>query len=144
MNKQLDNISTSLGIAKRKRTIFELEPVNESEMKLTIKNGKPDINSVWFGTNSKSPCALVPAGLLEAIINALKSAQRENFELRLERAIWRNIPVDFGDVWSVVMDEIGKSKFKKEPDIDKLLRKIKKEHPNLFVDVHGLLQNKVD
>ncbi|EAI4415204.1 MULTISPECIES: DUF2603 domain-containing protein [Campylobacter] len=141
-NERLDNISNSLGISKRKRTLFELEQISDNEMKLIIKNGKLNLSVPWFGMSGNTPCALVPAGLFEAIINTLKNAQKENFELKLEKSIWQHIPVDFGDVWSVAIDEIKKSKFKKEPNLDRVVKKIKKEHPNLFVDMQSLIQSK--
>ncbi|MFW5614381.1 MAG: DUF2603 domain-containing protein, partial [Campylobacter hyointestinalis] len=69
----------------------------------------------------------------------LKNAQKENFELKLERSIWQHIPVDFGDVWSVAINEIKGKKFKKEPNLDQIIKKIKREHPNLFVDMQNLI-----
>ena len=108
MNRHLESISQTLGISKRRRTTFELEPLENNEMKLSYK-GKPNFNTPWFGMYKDKPCALVPAELFEAVINALKNAQKENFELKLERSILQNLPIDFGDVWTVAIEEIKKA-----------------------------------
>ena len=101
MNNHLENISQTLGISKKRRTTFELEDMDNNEMKLSYK-GKANLNTPWFGMYGDKPCALVPAELFEAVINALKNAQKENFELKLERSILQNLPIDFGDVWTQI------------------------------------------
>ena len=125
MNNHLENISQTLGISKRRRTTFELEDMDNNQMKLSYK-GKANLNTPWFGMYGDKPCALVPAELFEAVINALKNAQKENFELKLERSILQNLPIDFGDVWTVAIEEIKKANYKKE-------------HPNLFLDMRSLV-----
>ena len=138
MNNHLENISQTLGISKRRRTTFELEDMDNNQMKLSYK-GKANLNTPWFGMYGDKPCVLVPAELFEAVINALKNAQKENFELKLERSILQNLPIDFGDVWTVAIEEIKKANCKKEPNLDRLIAKIKKEHPNLFLDMRSLV-----
>lgn len=138
MNRHLESISQTLGISKRRRTTFELEPLENNEMKLSYK-GKPNFNTPWFGMYGDKPCALVPAELFEAVINALKNAQKENFELKLERSILQNLPIDFGDVWTVAIEEIKKANYKKESNLDRVIAKIKKEHPNLFLDMRSIV-----
>lgn len=150
MSKKLmsaERVSSNLGISKKKRTIFDAIKTDANELKLSITHGNMDFSNPWFGKitgdnfNDKE-FALISTELLEALIGSLKSVQKQNFELRLERSIWQNIPVDFADVWSVAIDEIQNSKFKQEPDLDKIVKKIKKEHPNLFIDFEDLVQNK--
>ena len=138
MNNHLENISQTLGISKRRRTTFELEDMDNNQMKLSYK-GKANLNTPWFGMYGDKPCALVPAELFEAVINALKNARKENFELKLERSILQNLPIDFGDVWTVAIEKNKKANYKKEPNLDRLIAKIKKEHPNLFLDMRSLV-----
>jgi len=54
---------------------------------------------------------------------------KENFELKLERAILSEFPIDYDDVKAVVLE-----KMKKEEDknLEKIINQIKLEHPNLF------------
>ena len=138
MNNHLENISQTKKKKKKRRTTFELEDMDNNQMKLSYK-GKANLNTPWFGMYGDKPCALVPAELFEAVINALKNAQKENFELKLERSILQNLPIDFGDVWTVAIEEIKKANYKKEPNLDRLIAKIKKEHPNLFLDMRSLV-----
>jgi len=75
------------------------------------------------------------------IIQSLQKAQEENFNLKLEKTIWQNIPLDFNDVWTVAMTEIKKqienSKDKKTIGIntEKIVQDIKKKYPNLFLNL---------
>ena len=57
------------------------------------------------------------------------------------------MPIDFADVWVVAMDEIrkiaAKNKNKKSIDVnlEKLVKGIKKQYPNLFVDMENIMKN---
>lgn len=137
--KVIENISHTLGISDRERINFDIEQVSDNELKIRIVNAAANFHSPWFAIKNEEPYIFMPAEILDVVFKMLKTAQKESFELKLERSIWQNMPIDFGDVWRVAMDELMKSEFKKEPDLDKLIAKIKREHPNLFMDVNQML-----
>lgn len=135
----IENISHTLGISDRERINFDIEQVSDNELKIRIVNAAANFHTPWFAIKNEEPYIFMPAEILDVVFKMLKTAQKESFELKLERSIWQNMPIDFGDVWRVAMDELMKSEFKKEPDLDKLIAKIKREHPNLFMDVNQML-----
>lgn len=63
------------------------------------------------------------------MLNALKECMKENFELKLEKAILSEFPIDYDDVKAVVLEEMKKSQ---DESIEEIVKKIKMEHPNLF------------
>ena len=66
-------------------------------------------------------------GLMEMSKKILK----ENFELKLEKAILSEFPIDYDDVKAVVLEEMKNS----DKSIDEIVKKIKLEHPNLFYNL---------
>ncbi len=61
-----------------------------------------------------------------------KKLLKENFELKLEKAILSEFPIDYDDVKAVVLEEMKKNP---EININEILNKIKLEHPNLFYNI---------
>ena len=137
--KIIENISRTLGLRERDRINFDIEQISERELKVRIVNGEANFKTPWFAIKNEEPYIFMPAEILDVVFRMLKNAQKESFELRLERSIWQHVPIDFADVWRVAMEELSTSGFKKEPDLDKLIDKIKREHPNLFVDMAAMM-----
>jgi hypothetical protein len=75
------------------------------------------------------------------LIKTMKEVQQENFNLKLEKSILQYMPTDFEDVWVVAMDRIENLIDEENPnkpisiDIDNLVRDIKAENPNLFINM---------
>jgi len=115
---------------------------------LHLKNGSWESDEPWFAIDlddEEKAYAFIPADTFSQMVEAMKTAQQENFNLKLEKTIWQNVPIDFQDVWIVAMDEIkkelAKSKDKKSfgIDIDKIVKDIKKKYPNLFLNLDKYL-----
>lgn len=137
--KIIENISHTLGISDRERITCDIEEVSSNELRVRIVNGTKNFKSPWFAIKNEEPYIFMPAEILDMVFRMLRTAQKESFELRLERSIWQHMPIDFGDVWRVAMDELARGNFAKEPDLEKLIAKIKQEHPNLFVDMTSFI-----
>ena len=137
--KIIENISHTLGISDRERITFDIEEVSSNELRIRIVNGTKNFKSPWFAIKNEEPYIFMPAEILDMVFRMLRTAQKESFDLRLERSIWQHMPIDVGDVWRVAMDELARGNFAKEPDLEKLIAKIKQEHPNLFVDMTSFI-----
>ena len=62
-----------------------------------------------------------------------KKLLEENLELKLEKAILSEFPIDYEDVKAVVLEEMKKNEDK---SIEDIVNKVKLEHPNLFYNLN--------
>ncbi len=144
---QVELLSQRLGLPKNgEKTVLVLKDgENPEEKTLKLISGSWDHEGPWFLVDEKNKIhTVLPVEVTVKLIESLRKAQEENFNLKLEKSIWQNVPIDFEDVWVVAMEEIRKmareSKDKNilSINVDKLVKKIKKEHPNLFIDMQKL------
>ncbi len=146
--KKIDSLSKSLGLDESKKALFSIKNTDDPKVKeLHLESGEMNEEEPWFAIeedNDKKAYAFIPLEAFNQMVNILKNVQKENFDLKLEKTIWQNIPQDFDDVWVVAMDKIRHlaQQEKSQPisvDLDKLIRDIKEEHPNLFVNIRDFL-----
>lgn len=142
---KINEFSSSLGINKDEQTILEIVASNDNEKILSLKSGHWQAPEPWFVIDENDKIhTLISIASLKNMLEGLKQLQKENFELKLEKAIYQQIPIDFNDAWIVAMDEIKKQGknglMEVNIDLDKLMANIKKEHPNLFVDMEAMMK----
>lgn len=145
--QNLNKMAEELGILNPEDiTVVKIIKTDDPNRKtLELVQGSWDSKAPWFviGEDDKVYFLSSLESIME-LINSLKKTKYENFNLKLEKAILENLPVDFNDVWVVAMQEIqnrlSKSKDKHLLDIDikKLIKDIKKNHPNLFLKLKDL------
>lgn len=149
---EIKAISRRIGMAEdSEKTVIEVSKgANEDEKSCILKSGSWNDNEPWFVVDEdKKLHTLVSLESLNRLVNTLKSSQEENFNLKLEKTIWKYVPVDFADAWAVAMDEI-KILSQKEPNkqaininINNLVKNIKKKHPNLFLNIDDFLPSEL-
>ena len=142
--KKVDLLSKSLGFGEQDKTLFEIKKTNDPKVKeLHLQSGSWESEDPWFAIDeedTKKAYAFIPSDSFTQMLKVLQQTQKENFDLKLEKTIWQNIPNDFDDVWIVAMDEIKKLAQDEgnkpvSVDLEKLITDIKKDHPNLFINL---------
>lgn len=136
----IEKIAKGLDVSKQKeQTLLEISSSEQENAKiLTLKRGSWSGKEPWFVLDEKQKLhALIPIEALSKVMENLKQMEEEAFSMKLEKSILQQLPIDFQDVWTVAMVEVQKKKTK-DIDFEKLIRKIKKEHPNLFLDLRDL------
>jgi len=144
--EMINVISKDIGLDGDK-TVIEIEKTDNPDVKrLSLKSGSWSANEPWFVVDENQKLhTMMSINSVNKIVENFRATQEENFNLKLEKTIWQNIPIDFQDVWAVAMDEI-KSMATKEADevrvinvdLEQLINKIKQEHPNLFLNLKDL------
>ncbi len=148
---KIDILSKKIGLKEDKeKTILNIEDTDEKDKKLLVlKSGDWDGDEPWFAIDKDDKIhTIISLDTLLQIVKSLRKAQEENFNLKLEKTIWQNVPIDFQDVWIVAMDEIKKRLKNSEEknsvniNIEKVVEDIKKKYPNLFLNMDRILSQK--
>jgi hypothetical protein len=152
--KKIDSLSKTLGLGDGEQTLYAIKKTDDPNIKeLHLQSGNMKEDDPWFAVDAddeKKAYAFVPLEAFTQMINILKKTQKENFDLKLEKTIWQNIPNDFDDVWVVAMQEIrglAKSEDSSKPvsiDLEKLISDIKEKHPNLFVNIKDFFPQQLE
>lgn len=151
--KKVDVLSKSLGFGENDKTLFEIKKTDDPKVKeLHLQSGSWESEDAWFAIDeedTKKAYAFIPSDSFSQMLKVLKQAQKENFDLKLEKTIWQNIPTDFDDVWIVAMDEIkhlaqNEGNKPVSIDLEKLITDIKEDHPNLFINMKDFYPNQLE
>jgi len=114
----------------KKAEEFDVDTIVECN---DLKVIKGDLNSsLWIMKVGDKLKAVVDADEYMEFLENLNNLLNENLELRLERAILSQFPIDYEDVKAVVLEEMKKDKNK---SIEEIVNKVKLEHPNLFYNL---------
>lgn len=144
--EMINNISKDIGLDGDK-TVIKIENTENPEIKqLNLKSGSWKASEPWFVVDENQKLhTMMSINSVNKIVKNFRETQEENFNLKLEKTIWQNIPIDFQDVWAVAMDEIKSIANSKDEDtkvinvdLEELITKIKTEHPNLFLNFKDL------
>ena len=148
--QKVDNLSKALGMEESDKTIFEIRDTDDPNVKELVKlRGEWNADRPMFAYHDHDPKELyvfLGADTFGALVKALKEANEENFNLKLEKAIMRHLPEDYEDVRLVAMDRIKDLIAKKAKDgkplqlnLDEIVSEIKRKHPSLFINLKELL-----
>jgi len=116
-----EKIAKELGLEKR--TVVECK-------ELEVIEGDLDSDLWIMSVNNELRIAIKAPEYIKTM-ELLKSTLKENFELRLEKAILSEFPIDYEDVKAVVLEELKNS----DKPIEEVVKKVKFEHPNLFYNL---------
>ncbi len=143
--KEIDAVAKRLGMPNpSQRPVMQIVPGDSEDKKsLELKRGSWSDEQPWFIIDEEGRLlVLSTAEAMSAIMNSLQHMGEEVFKARLERAIAKELPIDFHDVWVVAMHEL-QQRLKEgaqaqSVDLDNLVKSIKRKHPNLFYSLKDL------
>lgn len=148
LKSHLGQIAEKMGINPAEMTIVKMTPgEDERHKELELIQENWDEKRPWVIVDENDQIyTLTTAESLTQIVRFLTATQSENFQLKLEKAIWQSLPIDFHDVWEVAMDRI-RTLAQSRPestvvnlDLDWLLNEIKQKYPNLFYHLDQMLE----
>lgn len=152
MLKKIQEIKNHIGDDSTKyETIIEVENTENPNVKtLSLKSGSWSGKEPWFVIDENQKLhTMVSLDSIGNFIKNFQQLQEDHFDLKLEKTILQHVPIDYQDVWAVAMDELKKIAGENNNakslsvDLEKLLRKIKKDHPNLFLNLKDLFANQM-
>ncbi|WP_299546742.1 DUF2603 domain-containing protein [uncultured Helicobacter sp.] len=79
--------------------------------------------------SNKTEFYLVSKTTMQALMGEIKNLENDKYLFRLEKEIYKNMPIDFDDVWCIALKEI--QNHKKDPKT--IVKYLKKHYPYLFL-----------
>lgn len=122
-------------------SIFDLYKDNEDRA-LIKKEGQASDEQIWYAVDNNDQIkAIVPFDFFTTLLDNVSSLNKEIMELKLEKAIWKYLPKDFHDVYTVVNSRLAQNPVEHHDELDEVIQNIKKEYPNLFIDMDDMLHH---
>ncbi len=145
INEEIMELQKRISVAKKNGVVYMDQSGDETDTCVLRKNSYENSEVLIATGEDKKLHTLISLELLNHLIASLKKTQEENFNLKLEKTIWKYVPVDFSDAWAVAISEVQDlvSKEKKDKttniNLNHLVKNIKKKHPNLFLNIDDFL-----
>lgn len=122
----------------KEEKVFLSEKIDEERKELKLISGKEKAQNSFIIEDDELYFMIASEDFLSLVDN-FKSLQEKIFALRLEKAILRYLPLDYHDVYSIaklaIDKELDKGNNVEELDFARIVGTIKKEHPNLFLEL---------
>lgn len=150
LHNHLSQIAEKMGIDPAEMTVVKMSPgSDERHRQLELLQGGWNQEQPWIMVDEEDQVyALTSVESISKIVRLLSVSQSENFQHKLEKAIWQQLPIDFEDVWEVTMDRIRTMARTQSDstivsiDLDWLVNEIKQKYPNLFYHLDQILRQK--
>lgn len=122
----------------KQEKVFLSQKIDEESKELKLISGKEEAQNSFIIEDDELYFMMKSEDFLSLASN-FKNLQEKIFSLRLEKAILRYLPLDYHDVYSIaklaIDEEIAQGNNPEELDFARIVRTIKKEHPNLFIEL---------
>lgn len=150
LHNHIGEISEKMGIDPSDITVVKMSSgSDERHRSLELIQGNWNKDQPWIIVDEEEQIyALTSFESIVKLIGMLTVTQSENFQHKLEKAIWQRLPIDFEDVWEVAMDRIRiMARTQSDStvvniDLDWLISEIKKKYPNLFYHLDQIMGKK--
>lgn len=147
LDNHIGEIAEKMGINPSEITIIKMSlGSDERHRSLELMQGSWNKDQPWIIVDEDDHIyALTSVESIAKLIGMLSVTQSENFQHKLEKAIWQRLPIDFEDVWAVAMERIRTMARTQSDstivniDLDWLLSEIQQKHPNLFYHLDQMI-----
>lgn len=90
-----------------------------------------DFVAYCFRDSNNKKYYLLSDSCINSLIESAKELEKNKYLFKLEQEIYKNMPIDFEDVWCIALKELA-GNFNKNPK--NLIKNIRKRYPYLFMD----------
>ncbi|WP_104698075.1 MULTISPECIES: DUF2603 domain-containing protein [unclassified Helicobacter] len=119
----------------------KIQKISDDLLEIQLQSGEfSNLEPCFLKDDKNREYVVLPQKVLQNIISLIRKAQEDRLKVELERDIISFTPIDFDDVMSVAVKKIEELRQQDGslPNINtiQLIKQIKKEHPNLFLEFH--------